>query len=65
VTAEGEAMKGCTTMTNEPEITDHAILKIIEDAIWEGAREWDAYAIPASKEPAEKALQKIKELLSV
>jgi hypothetical protein len=44
---------------------DEAILEIIEDAIWDGAREWDAYAMPESKETAMKALLKIKEVLGV
>ena len=42
---------------------DEAIIEAIEDAICEGARDWDAYAAPATREPAMKAWAKIKELL--
>lgn len=48
-------------MTDE---RDAAILAIIEDAISEGAWEWDAYAMPATKEPAARALARIREVLS-
>jgi hypothetical protein len=48
----------------KPETTlDKRAIEAIEDAIYEGAREWDAWAVPATQEPAKKAWAKIKELL--
>jgi hypothetical protein len=41
---------------------DEQIIDIIREAIWEGAREWDPYAIPQTEAPAQKALQRIKEV---
>lgn len=43
---------------------DKAILEIIADAICDGAREWDAYAVPETKETAMRALLQIKDVLS-
>lgn len=47
----------------KPTELDKQALEAIEEAIWEGAREWDAMALPQSKAPAERAWVKIKELL--
>jgi hypothetical protein len=47
----------------KPTELDKQALEAIEEAIWEGAREWDAMALPRSEEPAKKAWAKIKELL--
>jgi hypothetical protein len=38
---------------------DQVIVDAIEDAICEGAREWDAHAVPETKKTAEKAYARI------
>lgn len=43
---------------------DKAILEIIADAICDGANEWDAYAIPETKETSMRALLRIKDVLN-
>jgi hypothetical protein len=46
------------------ELLEKFITGIIEDAICEGAHEWDAFAVPVTREPAEKAMRRIMVLVT-
>ncbi len=46
----------------EQAMTREQLREIIVEAVWWGAREWDAYAVPAASEAADRAMEEIAKL---